>query len=175
MEIRELERIRFVTRHFNDLQGLRYWVPVGLVTLGLGGTTLLRVSLFLGALLLVLRAKGYYRNTFGRVELELDPATALYPVSIFGPAGPVPRLEGPQQVTPMARYLFFTMALAVVVFSYFQAIPPNILVQEDAALGQHPQIVPESAPFFGPPWIGGYPNGGSRVLGRPVAQEEEQP
>ncbi len=34
---RKLDRIRFVTWHFNDLQGLRYWVPLGLITLSLGG------------------------------------------------------------------------------------------------------------------------------------------
>ena len=38
MKTPDLDRIRFITRHFNDLQGLRYWVPLGLVILGLGGT-----------------------------------------------------------------------------------------------------------------------------------------
>ena len=38
MESQNLDRIRFVTRHFNDLQGLRYLVPIGLITLSVGGT-----------------------------------------------------------------------------------------------------------------------------------------
>src|SRR3954452_24391068 len=58
----DVERIRFVTRHFNDLQGLRYWVPLGMITLSVGGTTyfsswsfvVLRAALFLGGLLLML-------------------------------------------------------------------------------------------------------------------------
>jgi hypothetical protein len=32
MVIRELERIRFITQHFNDLQGLRVGVPLGLIS-----------------------------------------------------------------------------------------------------------------------------------------------
>ena len=160
METRDLDRIRFITRHFNDLQGLRYGVPLGLITLGLGGTTLLRVVLFPVALLLLLGAKRYYRNTFGEVERPpADPAAELYPVPLFSPAGPIPRLEGSQPVPPIARHFLITLVLALALFSYFQALPPNIVVLGNESLGQHPQVIPEPAPSFGPPWIGGYPNG----------------
>ncbi len=78
MTARDLDRIRFVTRHFNDLQGLRYWVPIGLLTLSVGGTTyfanrpflILRAAFFLAALLLFFGARWYYRRTFGEVDRQ---------------------------------------------------------------------------------------------------------
>lgn len=151
METRDLDRIRFVTWHFNDLQGLQYWAPLGLITLAWAGTTLLRAVLLLGALLLILGARRYYRNTFG--EVEHQPAAELQPVSVFSPAGPMPQLQGAQQVTPILRHFLVTVAMAVVLFSFFQAIPPNFLVQGDESLGQHPQILREPAPYLGPPLI----------------------
>ena len=154
MEIRDFERIRFITRHFNDLQGFSLWVPLGLITLSLGGPALLRGVAFLGALLLMLGAKWYYRNTFGEVALDPVDATAeLCPASIFSPAGQSTRIEGFRQVTPIARHFLITVTLALVLFSYFQAIPPNILVQGEETLGQHPQVLLEPAPSFGPPLI----------------------
>jgi hypothetical protein len=148
METRDLDRIRFVTQHFNDLQGLRYWVPLGLITLGWGGPMLLRIALILGAILLMLGAKRYYRDTFGEVERQpVDPI----PVQIFGP--PISRLEGAQQVTPIVRHFLVTVALALTLFSFFQAVPPNFLVEGDETLDQHPRIFLESAPSIGPPLI----------------------
>ena len=93
MESRELERIRFTTRHFNDLQGLRYGVPLGLITLG-GGLSLLGWEVHglravgLAAALGDVGAKRYYRSAFGAVEQPaLQSAAEVYPVSIFSPAG----------------------------------------------------------------------------------------
>jgi hypothetical protein len=159
MEIRDLERVRFTTEHFHDLQGLRFGVPLGLIILSLGSPALLRPVLFLGALLLILGAKRHYR-AFGEVERPVDPYLDIYPVSIFNLAGPISRLHGPRQVTPIARCLLVTAVLVVLPFSYFQALPPNIVVQGDASLGQHPQVIPEPAPHFAPPWIKEYTNGG---------------
>jgi hypothetical protein len=153
MESRDLERIRFVTQHFNDLQGLRIWVPLGLITLGWAGPMLLRAASFLGAVLLMLGARRYYRNAYGEVEQQpVDPV----PVPIFSlAAGPLPPLEDFQpRVTPIARHFLLTLALAGVLFSFLQVVPrPHILVQGDEALGQHPRILHESSDFFGgPPW-----------------------
>lgn len=149
MENQDLERIRFVTQHFNDLQGLRIWVPLGLMTLGWGGPMLLRAVLFPGAFFLMFGAERYYRNTFGEVERQpVDPV----PVPIFGP-GPISRLEGFQQVTPIMRHFLVTVALAVALFSFFQAIPPNFLVEGDESVGQHPRILLEPSPTLGPPLI----------------------
>jgi hypothetical protein len=159
MDIRDLERIRFTTGHFHDLQGLRFGVPLGLILLGLGSPGLPRLALFLGALLLILGAKRYYRR-FGAVERPVHPDMDLYPVSIFNLAGPISRLHGHRQVTPLARYLLVTAVLVVLPFAYFQALPPNIVVQGDASLGEHPQVITEPGPYYGPPWIKEYPNGG---------------
>ncbi|MFL6194232.1 MAG: hypothetical protein ACJ75H_08680 [Thermoanaerobaculia bacterium] len=161
MEIRDLDRIRFVTRHYNDLQGLRSWVPLGLVLLGLASPPLLRAVLILGALLLWLGATRYYKETFGAVlPPPMDPVAETYPVSVFTPAGPAPRLQIVRPVTPLARHFFVIATLALVLFSYFQALPTNFVVQGDASLGQHPRILTAAAPFYGPPWIEPYPNGG---------------
>lgn len=154
METRNLERIRFVTRHFNDLQGLRYAVPLGLLTLAWGGAGLLCGALLLGAFLLFLGARRYYRRTFGEVEQRSpDLAAELSPVFVYGPAGAVSRIEGFRQVTPIARHFLLTLVLALALFSYFQAIPPNFVVEGDASLGQHPRVVQERHPYIGPPVI----------------------
>ena len=170
METRELERIRFTTRHFNDLQGLRYGVPFGLIALG-GGLSLLgwggpmdlRAVGLAAAFGLMLGAKRYYRSAFGAVEQPaLQPAAEVYPVSIFSPAGPTPRLALHTLVTPLVRTFSATLLLALTVFVYFQMLPPNFVVRGDEALGQHPQIVLETVPQYAPslvsPWA--YPHGG---------------
>lgn len=134
METRDLDRILFVTRHFNDLQGLRYWVPLGLITLSVGGTTyfsnrpwvLLRAGLFLGAVLLAFGARRYYRRSFG--EVELLPVEELQSVAIFSPAGPVPRIERAQLMTPAARHFSIVLGLAFTLFFVFQAVTPTITV-----------------------------------------------
>jgi hypothetical protein len=149
METRDLERIRFVTRYFNDLQGLRYGVPLGLITLAWEGPAPLRAGLFLAAFLLVIGAKRYYRNTVGEVERPpIDPAVDLSPVSLFHPGGPVSRLNAPQ-VTPAARHLLVILGLAVIVFSFFQSIPPNLLITEAEAPGLHPRVSVDPANFLG--------------------------
>jgi hypothetical protein len=161
MEIQRLERIRFATRHFNDLQGLRYGVPLGLITWGCGiveshfASRWVAVALFLGAFLLMFNAKRYYWMTFGVVEPQpVDDAAEL---SVFSPAGPIVRGDGLQQVAPPARYFLVTLALTLALFSTFQMMPPNILVQGNEALGEHPQILPAPPTFLGPPWMKDWP------------------
>ena len=99
MESQELDRIRFVTRHFNDLQGLRYLVPMGLLTLSVGGTAYFcepadaapgRVHPD-GS-----RPDGHAgRTTGGRFGVVETPAGSmpaeLESLSIYSPAGSVPR------------------------------------------------------------------------------------
>ena len=78
MKTHDLDRIRFVTRHFNELQGLRCMVPLGLIQLAAGLTgglagfpkllPLLWLPLTMAALaafFLILRSPSYYRS-FGR-------------------------------------------------------------------------------------------------------------
>jgi hypothetical protein len=160
MQTPDLERIRFTAQHFNDLQGLRYGVPLGLITLGWGGATLLRVASVLGAVFLMFGARRYYR-TFG--EVETVPADDPAEFSIFSLAGPVPRIQGFRQVTPVLRHLLITLATAIFLFSCLQSLPPNIVVQGDESLGQHPQVLrePASLSFFGPSFLTALPHGGS--------------
>jgi len=149
MDTQHLDRIRFVTRHFNELQGLRYWVPLGLLTLSVGGTTyfenpplvLLRALLFLGAVLLAFGASRHYRNTFGHIERQaFRPAPELSSVSIFSPAGPTPRLEGFPLVAPALRPLLLTMGLALFLFFILQAISPTISIIETQSLTEPPWL-----------------------------------
>jgi hypothetical protein len=156
MESQNLDRIRFVTRHFNDLQGLRYLVPLGLVTLSVGGTVhFAGWPLFLlgpiagGAFLLMFFARRHYEHSFGAVEAgPAYPAGELHGLSIYSPAGPAPRLEGFQQVTPIARHFLMTMALVLSLFAIFELIPPNILIVGGESTGQHPQIQAQTAPLY---------------------------
>jgi hypothetical protein len=164
MATRDLDHIRFVTRHFNDLQGLRYWVPVGLITLSVGGATwfsnrplvILRAVLFLGAILLAFGARRYYRNVFGEVERQTaQPAAELYPVSIFSPAGPTPRLEGFQLMAPAARHLLAIMGLAFTLFFILQAVTPTIMIEVDESLVQPPWSTLDSVFLFQESWTRG--------------------
>lgn len=160
MEIQELDRIRFVTRHFNDLQGLRLCAPLGLIVLAWGGPPLLRLAATMGAVLLMLGARRYYRNTFGAVEQEpADPASELCPASLYSPAGPLSRLQGFRQVTPFDRHFLIILALSGLLFSGLQAIQPNIRVEGDAALSQHPRVISDPVAFFGQPAVTFFPRG----------------
>lgn len=163
MATRDLERIRFTTRHFYDLQGLRYWVPLGLIVLGAGGAMVVaswpvRVLLALmlpGALLLKAGATRYYRKTFGEVEPQLIDIADLYPIPIFSPAGTTQRLGGIHPGAPIARRFLTTATLTMILFSIFQAIPPNFVVQGHEGLRQHPLVTSQPPGSSDPPWIVG--------------------
>ena len=125
MELRNLERIRFVTRYFNDLQGLKHLVPLGLVFLGTAGPAWLTAVSFVGALLLAFGARRYY-NTFGEVEPpRVQPAAERYALSIL-PIGPAPRIA---PGVPASQRNMLVLAL----------IPPVLLLFSF---------------LFWPPWIG---------------------
>ena len=160
METRDLERIRFITRHFNDLQGLRYGVPLGLILLAWQGPPLLRVAGAVGALALALGARRYYPRTFGAVEQQpAEPEMELYPASIYSSAGPIPRLAMPPRMAPVARRFLLTSLLAVIVFAYVLALPPGMfVVQGDES---HPRLLPQTEPVYAPPFVSpwAYPYG----------------
>ncbi|MFL6195278.1 MAG: hypothetical protein ACJ75H_13970 [Thermoanaerobaculia bacterium] len=128
METRDLDRIRFVTRHFNDLQGLRHWVPLGLITLGLGGVPF-RPVLFAAAVLLVLGARRYYRKTLGEVEPQpAFPAGDFPSLSLYSPAGSMPPLEASRLMPPGARRFLISLGMALGLFTVFQVVNPNIRI-----------------------------------------------
>jgi len=81
MDVRDLDRIGFVTRHFGDLQGLRLLVPMGMLYAAQGltplldplprGWAILALAInFAGAMLLMVRAKRYYQRLLGKVEVR---------------------------------------------------------------------------------------------------------
>jgi hypothetical protein len=159
MTTRDLDRIRFVTRHFNDLQGLRYWVPLGLLTLSVGGTTyftnrpflILRATFFLTAFLLFFGARWYYRRTFGEVERQpVLPAAEVSTVSVFSPAGPIQELGGAQ--TPLVVRCFLApMGAAFALFVILQAISPSYSVTTDESLVQAPWTTLDSGTIISMP------------------------
>jgi hypothetical protein len=163
MTNRDVERIRFVTQHFNDLQGLRFLVPLGLMILSVGGTTyfdnrplvILRAGLFLTGALLMIGARRYYRDRFGEVESEpaYEPGE-LHSLSI-SPVGPVSRLRGFQGVTPRVRFLLMTLGLALTVFFIFQAVAPTITIDVDESLVRPPWATLDSVVLYGEPWTRG--------------------
>lgn len=171
MTTRDLDRIRFVTRHFNNLQGLRYWVPLGLLTLSVGGTTyftnrpflILRAAFFLTALLLFFGARWYYRRTFGEVERQpVLPAAEISTVSVFSPAGPMQRLAGSEGMPPAARRFLATMGAAFALFLILQAISPSFRITVDESLAQRPWNTLES-------WIITFPVDDRPINGGPMA------
>lgn len=127
MEIRALERIRFVTRHFGELQGLRRLVPVGL--LALSGAVLLSLPnwpLMLvpaaAAFLLFFRAGRYYQENFG----EAEPVAELYSL-VLTAEGPAWRLQPTLPAVP--RFLLIG-GLTCAVFILFQLLlwPPWVTI-----------------------------------------------
>ena len=149
MSAQRLHQIRFVTTHFNELQGLRYGVPLGLLTLSVGGTTyfanrpflLLRALFLLGGLFLMLYAGRYYRRTFGEVERQpLRPAAQLHSLSVYSPAGATPRLEGYELMKPVTRRLLITMTLGFVLLLALRAYSPFVGIDTDESLVQKPWL-----------------------------------
>ncbi|MFP5286331.1 MAG: hypothetical protein ACLGI9_11390 [Thermoanaerobaculia bacterium] len=129
MEIGDLERIRFVTRRFGELQGLRRLVPVGLLAVGgaglislTGWLLLLPAALLAGAFLLSVGAGRYYRNAFGETEPLVEISSP-----ILAADGPVQRLQPTIPAVP--RFLLIG-GLVCAVFILFQLLlwPPWVTI-----------------------------------------------
>lgn len=153
MTAQSLSRIQFVTRHFNELQGLRYLVPLGLITLSVGGTTyfengpirFLRAMFLLGGLFLMMRAGRYYRRTFGEVKRQpVLSVAAVESLSIYSPAGSVPRLASQRRIHPAARWLPATTGLCFALLLTMRAISPAVAVTTDQSLVQAPWLALDS-------------------------------
>lgn len=140
MKPENLDRIQFVTRHFNELQGLRCMVPLGLITLGAGLAAafpsipllLLYGVVTVGALLLLTRSRSYYRTTFGEVERQpVNPSAQLATVSIYSPAGPAPGIAIERKsLNPGTRPILTFMGLAFIPFSILWAISPTVVIDQ---------------------------------------------
>jgi hypothetical protein len=176
MGIQHLDRIRFVTRHFHDLQGLRTLVPAGLLTLSAGAVTgvtnpvllSLQALSFLAAVLLVARAGRYYSAAFGEVEAPAErPVVAPYALSIFSPAGSTAWLDSSPQAIPLRRRLPMILMMAPAAFLLFQLLfwPPWIKLDSIVIFDAYDSFLP-TAPTafeaFSSPLIAGL--GGSFLL-----------
>src|SRR4051794_36979486 len=134
MTTRDVGHIRFVTRHFNELQGLRFLVPWGLWMLSqalmdlFGGWPLLTILVVIpmfGILVWMLRADAYYRRTFGEVEQRpagLGVGGSSLPA--YGPAGQAPVAAGRRPLDPRLRWLILAAAAAYALLLLLKGILP---------------------------------------------------
>jgi hypothetical protein len=125
MVTQDLDRMRFITKNFGNLQGLRYLVPLGLVLLGWEAHPVYQAVLFLGAFLLMAAARRYYRSSFGEVERPqtAPPVSELAPLSIYNRLGPARSLP---PVIPGVPRIMLLALLVLTVFPFFQFLfsPP---------------------------------------------------
>ena len=148
MTNRDVERIRFVTEHFNDLQGLRILVPTGLILLSQGVMSffpawpllVLYALTTLGSFALMLRAGAYYRRTFGEVEqrreaLGLEGSS----LSIYSPAGAALSVK-PPLVKPAVRVLGWAAVAFALVFLLRAAVPSAILTTDGSGVDPWVQL-----------------------------------
>jgi len=135
MEIQDFDHVRFVTRHFRDLQGFRRLVPVGLLALsGAGLISLanwpLSAALIAGACLLLFRADRYYRNRFGEAEPLETEVIAELSSSLLTTGGPAQRF---QPVIPIVPRFLILGGLICAVFVVFQLLiwPPWVTIDSE--------------------------------------------
>lgn len=146
MTTRDLDRIRFVSRHFNDLQGLRTAFPLGLMLIGYGGMQLFRAGPlellpFLVVLAGILMSKRWVRLYYQRRFGEVEQLPAVYgaepsPVRAGGPAVPVPPGADRRPVNPFMRWFLIPMALALALFVILRVISPPVVIQ--TSVSAHP-------------------------------------
>jgi hypothetical protein len=147
MTTRDVERIRFVTQHFNDLQGLRM-VPVGLLLICQGLTSfflswplvLLELTITVGSFFLIFRARSYYR-TFG--EVEPQPAglgTEASSLSVYSPAGPASLAVERWPVKPALWLLIPSFLACALVFLLRAVFPATILMTDGSGVDPWVQL-----------------------------------
>jgi hypothetical protein len=151
MKTPDLDGICFVTRHFNNLQGLRSKVPIGLVALSAAAAlfpALPPVS-FLSGLLLALAlgftaaARTFYRKRFGEVETQ-----ATESLSIYTPAGVPASFNDLRPLSPYKQRLLATMMPAFAVFVILQATSPVIIAEDDGSYWVTLDSVDEAQPAW---------------------------
>ena len=145
MTNRDLDRIRFVTRHFNDLQGLRLLVPFGLLQIASGMTggfakvprllpwmLALHVVAMVVAFFLIFRSMWLYRS-YGHVEPQRGAPFVRDPaLSIFSPAGPAPQLAAaPPRVHRRLHRFFLPLGAGLVLLVSLHAIGPRVELDTD--------------------------------------------
>lgn len=142
MNAQNLDRIRFVTRHFTELQGKRIGLPLGLFLVGCGGMLLIpfwpvRLVSFEAILAAILsfvplgRSFGYsyYRKKFGEVEqLPALYGAELSAVSVYSPAGLSPLTSDRRPASPVRRWLLVPAAVALGLFAILWMVSPSVAI-----------------------------------------------
>jgi hypothetical protein len=141
MTTQDVDRIRFVTRHFNELQGLRTTVPLGLFLLafGLGHSLPVAPLLFVAAIAILLisvlmrkRLGAYYQRTFGEVErLPAAAGVQLSPLSASAMSTTPMGLDWRSAKTVLPLLIPVGLA-AVLLLGLWMASPVKILAQPGA-------------------------------------------
>ncbi|MFY9820691.1 MAG: hypothetical protein WAM82_04865 [Thermoanaerobaculia bacterium] len=136
MNTADLDQIQFVTRHFNELQGLRLMMPAGLIALGLAFAVgfhnvpaqIFSVVVVVGAILLRVRLRSYYQTRFGEVE---SPAPGLEPILSLSPAGAATAVAGPRGfLNSGARRIGTFVGLAFIPFSILWMMSPAVVIDQ---------------------------------------------
>jgi hypothetical protein len=145
----DLDRIRFVTLHFNELKGLSL-AASGLLFLGLGGAYIgrghsvvvacLQFALIFGSLALTLYAKTYYQNTFGEVLARRKALPRQEALTLDGP-GAVPRAGDANTDfnVLMIRRMLLLGGLGVIVYVGLRMVSPPVDVSM-SSMSEKPQI-----------------------------------
>jgi hypothetical protein len=146
----DLDRIRFVTRHFNGLKGGLILVALGLSFLSTGAgyngwghyavVFYLRIALIFGYLALMLYAKTYYQKRFGEVLEQREELPHQEALSIYGSGAgrrPVYADTGPGLL--MVGRVLLIGGLGVIVFVGVRMVSPTAGMPS----------MPDELPIFG--------------------------
>jgi hypothetical protein len=133
----DLDRIRFVTRHFNGLKGGLNLVAVALVFLGAGAgyngwghsavVFYLRTALIFGSAALMLYAKTYYKKRFGEVLERREELPRREALTIYGSGAmrrPVYADMGPGLL--MFGHMLLIGGLGVIVYVGLRMVSPTV-------------------------------------------------
>ncbi len=161
MQASELDRISFLTRHFNQLQGLRCTVPVGLILMATGvphlaGRTELAISLQVLSLCvmgLVLYwqfryARPYYAARVGVVNPLDRRAGPAQQLAVANPVGsPLQSPVTQRQLIPIGVGLVLGLFIALAAI-----FPPAVLSNHKLAMASGLYLLAAAA-FLGNWWI----------------------
>ena len=155
MNPNDLDRIRFVTRNFERLQGPR-WVLLGLLMLelaiisaifhrtpGPGSKAWLYgyLASCAGFLLLGFLAKLYYAKRFGEVERQTEygaarrwqPVRAHDQLTVFSPAGFVPRIPSPPFWSGIPGRQWLKIALGLAAYALVSVLYMKVVMEGSPA------------------------------------------
>jgi hypothetical protein len=146
----DLDRIRFVTRHFNELKGGLSLAALGLAFLSLGAASIgrghyvvvcyLRMALILGYAALTLYARTSYQKRFGEVQARREELPRQAALTIYGPVA-VPRAGDANtdfKALMMTGRMLLIGCLGVIVYVGLRMVSPTVAVSMPSMSDQLP-------------------------------------